>query len=613
MRHLALRRRTATLVAALGAALTAALVAPVTAAASTPPPLPAWFAPGTVWTGDFGDPTVVRDGSTYYAYASPVGGRVLPVLTSTDTVTWRVRGRYSNDGPPGRAGYNVNTDPKIPLEIRQSSMGDWGKYDHNDALVRFPSWGAHSPQGPWITRDYWAPGVFNIGATWYAYSPVRVAPGRFCLTVATAPSPTGPFRDVSGAGPIQCAPLQADPGGSIDPFPFRDPATGRNYLLWSASGKVGSHPSSLQVVELGANGLPVPGAPWLKLLETDPGSPWEGNRIENPSMAQYNGTWYLFYSGNLSEVLDAQGHSNYASGYAICAGPIGPCHRAPARVPLLSSSGTMQGPGGSSGFVDHHGKLRMAYASFFLGENIGGSHPHPRRMGIATLVQNADRTLRVEGAATGGSEIRSKWLALGGTSGTLGAATSAELPTPAKHGAYQHFQRGSLYWSPTTGSHLVKGAIRDRWASTGWENSPLGFPVNDEAMLPRGAYNHFQGGSVYWSAATGAQVVRGVIRERWANQGWEGGWLGYPTTGEVPVRGGAFNHFQGGSVYWSPTTGAHSVRGAIRDAWARQGWEAGRLGFPTSEEHDVPGGRRSWFQRGEITWTPATGAVVRTW
>ncbi|GAB7192229.1 hypothetical protein NUM3379_29380 [Kineococcus sp. NUM-3379] len=610
MRLSSLVRRTAAAVTATGAVLTG-LVAATPATAATPPPLPAWFAPGSVWNGDFGDPTVVRVGGTYYAYASPVGGRVLPVLTSTDTVTWRVRDRYSNDGPPGRGGYSVAADPKIPAEIKAAPMGDWAKYDTNDGLVRFASWGVHHQQGPWVNRDYWAPGVFNIGSTWYAYSPVRVAPGRFCLTVASAPSPLGPFRDISGAGPIQCAPLAVDPGGSIDPFPYRDPATGRNYLVWSASGKVGSHPSSLQVVELGGNGFPLPGAPWVKVLETDPRSPWEGNRIENPSMVNHKGTWYLFYSGNLSEPLDSQGHSNYGSGYAICDGPVGPCRR-PSTFPLLSSSGTVQGPGGSSGFVDANGRLRLAYASFWLGENLGGAQPHPRRMGIATLVQNPDRTLRVEGAATG-SEIRAKWLALGGAGGFLGAATSAELRTPARFGAYQHFQRGSLYWSPATGSHVLKGAIKDRWAALGWENGYLGFPVTDEAMLPRGAYNHFEGGSVYWSAATGARSVRGAIRERWANQGWEGGWLGFPVTDETGVRGGAFNHFQGGSVYWSAATGAHSVRGAIRDAWARQGWEGGRLGFPTSEEHDVPGGRRSFFQRGEITWTPATGAVVRYW
>jgi stage II sporulation protein D len=53
------------------------------------------------------------------------------------------------------------------------------------------------------------------------------------------------------------------------------------------------------------------------------------------------------------------------------------------------------------------------------------------------------------------------------------------------------------------------------------------------------------------------------------------------------------------------------VRGAIRARWAQLGWENSRLGFPTSDEYAIPGGRRSDFQGGYITWTPATGAVVR--
>ena len=37
----------------------------------------------------------------------------------------------------------------------------------------------------------------------------------------------------------------------------------------------------------------------------------------------------------------------------------------------------------------------------------------------------------------------------------------------------------------------------------------------------------------------------------------------------------------------SPSTGAHEVYGIIRDAWADNGWEAGPLGYPTSGEYDV--------------------------
>src|SRR5207302_49498 len=80
-------------------------------------------------------------------------------------------------------------------------------------------------------------------------------------------------------------------------------------------------------------------------------------------------------------------------------------------------------------------------------------------------------------------------------------------------GRYNHFQGGSIYWTPGTGAHEVHGAIKDKWASMGWERSFLGYPVTDETGTPDGVgrYNHFQGGSIYWTPSIGAYEVHGAI------------------------------------------------------------------------------------------------------
>lgn len=39
------------------------------------------------------------------------------------------------------------------------------------------------------------------------------------------------------------------------------------------------------------------------------------------------------------------------------------------------------------------------------------------------------------------------------------------------------------------------------------------------------------------------------------------------------------------------------------------GWERSELGYPTSDKYDIPGGRRSDFQKGSITWDSATGNI----
>jgi hypothetical protein len=154
------------------------------------------------------------------------------------------------------------------------------------------------------------------------------------------------------------------------------------------------------------------------------------------------------------------------------------------------------------------------------------------------------------------------------------------------------------------------GEIDKRYQAFGGCGSFLGTALTDEITTPDGAgrYNVFVAGSIYWSPATGAFEVHGAIRDKWAELGWEAGALGYPLSNETktPDGAGRFSVFQRGSIYWSPQTGAHEVRGAIRDKYAATGWEAGPLGYPTSDEYAVSGGRRSDFQHGSITWDSAT-------
>src|SRR5690242_7932231 len=109
------------------------------------------------------------------------------------------------------------------------------------------------------------------------------------------------------------------------------------------------------------------------------------------------------------------------------------------------------------------------------------------------------------------SAIDDKYLSLGGAGGFLGqpvdeGAGDQEMPTANGRGRTWDFQGGSIYWSPQTGAHEVHGAIRLKWAALGGEGRFLGFPVTDETGTPdgHGRFNHFQGGSIYWTPETGA-------------------------------------------------------------------------------------------------------------
>ena len=127
---------------------------------------------------------------------------------------------------------------------------------------------------------------------------------------------------------------------------------------------------------------------------------------------------------------------------------------------------------------------------------------------LTTPVPDVSQQRRLQ--LPGRSVIATKYAQLGGEQGFLGRPATEERPTPDGAGRYRHFQNGSIYWHPSTGAHEVRGLIRQRWAELGWERSFLGYPTSDELPLANGAgrYSEFQGGAIYWTAGTDIVEVR---------------------------------------------------------------------------------------------------------
>lgn len=212
--------------------------------------------------------------------------------------------------------------------------------------------------------------------------------------------------------------------------------------------------------------------------------------------------------------------------------------------------------------------------------------------------------------------IGDKYAQLGGAQGFLGPAYSGELPA-ANGGLRQEFQYGSIYWRSQTGAHEVHGMIRDRWLALGADASPFGYPTTDETAAADGVgrFNDFEGASVYWHPASGAYEVHGAIRARWQAMGAEMSLLGYPTSNEITASDatGRYNHFQHGSIYWSPATGAHEIYGPARARWAELRWERGLLGYPVATPYSEVRNRIPYlvalFQHGKIEVDAATERV----
>lgn len=132
-----------------------------------------------------------------------------------------------------------------------------------------------------------------------------------------------------------------------------------------------------------------------------------------------------------------------------------------------------------------------------------------------------------------------------------GAAAYAALPLIRDIAA--RFNR-----SPDIVQQLQGGAIYTRWEAMGAKDSPLGAPTSPESAGDADTrYATFERGAIYWSPTTGAQPLTGAIYQAWAALGYERGALGLPTSGEIQEPQWVVQNFQHGTLNFDRET--HNV------------------------------------------------------
>jgi hypothetical protein len=148
--------------------------------------------------------------------------------------------------------------------------------------------------------------------------------------------------------------------------------------------------------------------------------------------------------------------------------------------------------------------------------------------------------------------------------GVLGNPVSG-VDFGARDSYYRKYERGAIYLSPSGIVHEVHGAIYQKYLALGAEASFLGLPESDElsTVLSTGRFNHFQGGTIYWTPVTGAWEIHGAIRNKWWQLDGDRSYLGYPISDEenwvdptVGQTAGRISHFQNGSIVsrWSDSS-----------------------------------------------------------
>ncbi|MFT3980147.1 MAG: hypothetical protein QM687_06720 [Ferruginibacter sp.] len=177
------------------------------------------------------------------------------------------------------------------------------------------------------------------------------------------------------------------------------------------------------------------------------------------------------------------------------------------------------------------------------------------------------------------------------------------------------FSKGGIYWSAQTGAVPVTGQMFLDYENIG-EASYLGLPTAPAKSIANGYEQVFQSGRMYYkNGATNAHEVHGAILTKFLSSGSTASW-GFPVSNESDVKRnstviGKYSDFESCTIYWSGATGAFEVHGDIRQKYRDINGPLGSLGFPTSDEGNIPGAsgaaRYNTFQEGSILWFGSAG------
>jgi hypothetical protein len=213
---------------------------------------------------------------------------------------------------------------------------------------------------PWAANGgrNWAPELHAVGGRYVAYYTSVNGANVLSIGAAVADAPTGPFTDRGG-------PLVEHPQGVIDATFVRD-RDGAPYLVYKIDGNSVGQPTPMYIRRLADDGLSfAPGSSQVEILRNAPAT-WEGGVVEAPWIVERDGTYYLFYSGNVYD-------HRYRTGVARATSITGPYTKLGA--PILGNDADWVGPG--HGSVDPVGdRLYFTYHAWH--ENGAGVHDGAR-------------------------------------------------------------------------------------------------------------------------------------------------------------------------------------------------------------------------------------------
>jgi uncharacterized protein with LGFP repeats len=221
--------------------------------------------------------------------------------------------------------------------------------------------------------------------------------------------------------------------------------------------------------------------------------------------------------------------------------------------------------------------------------------------------------------------INAAWDKLGGSAEVLGVPTEDEVFKGDL--VSQKFTGGEVTWNrsskefttvpPELAGQLAgltvpedpASAINAARRAAGGPLGPLGAKQGPQYAIGQdGAGQDFTGGKIFYSPATGANVVSGQVLKKYESVGGPQSDLGLPTSNEADgglktgSRVSTFSAEDKPLIFWTPDYGAFIVRGAMNAAWDKLGGAVGSLGPPVGDQTEDGNVISQRFTGGEISW-----------